>query len=110
MHKFGRSTKTNSPTVFSGATSKLPVGDSFMYIETFSNNHGNLVFVTFEPLEIIQISNITFYYNRFSILTNDSLKSMGRFRIHLLLKKNTWSTRYNILKTIDIVIFQRTGL
>ena len=33
-----------------------------------------------------------------SILTNDSLKSMGRFRIQLLLEDNTWSTRYNIAK------------
>ena len=87
MHIFGRSTKTNSATVYSGATSKVPVGDSFMYIETLSNNLGNLVFVSFERLEIIQISNITFYINRFSVLTNDSLKSMGRFRIQLLLKK-----------------------
>ena len=49
-------------------------------------------------IDIIQISNITFYYNRFSILTNDNLKSMGRFRIQLLLEDNTWSTRCNIPK------------
>ena len=41
-----------------------------------------------------QISNITFYYNRLSILTNDALKSIGRFRIQLLLENNTWSTQY----------------
>ena len=35
---------------------------------------------------------------RFSILTNDSLKSMDCFRIQLLLEDNTWSTRYNIAK------------
>ena len=70
-----------------------------MYIDTTSNNHGNNVFVSFERTDIIQISNITFYYNRFSILTNDSLKSMGRFRIQLLLEDNTWSTRYNIPKS-----------
>ena len=69
-----------------------------MYIETSSNNHGNNVFVSFERNDVIQISNITFYYNRFSILTNDSLKSMGRFRIELLLEDNTWSTSYNIHK------------
>ena len=34
----------------------------------------------------------------FSILTKNSLKSMGRFRIQLLLEDNTWSTRYNIPK------------
>ena len=69
-----------------------------MYIETSYNNHGNNVFVSFERTDIIQISNITLYYNRFSILTNDSLKSMGRFRIQILLEDNTWSTRYNIPK------------
>ena len=51
-----------------------------------------------ERAVIIQITNVTFYYNRFSILTNVSLKSMGRFRIQLLLEDNTWSTRYNIPK------------
>ena len=50
-----------------------PTGNSFMYIETSSNNHGHeRVFVSFERTDIIQISNITFYYNRFSISTNNS--------------------------------------
>ena len=95
---FIKSTKTNSPTAHSGATSLPPIGSAFMYIETSSNNHGNNVFVSWERTDIIQISNITFYYNRFSILTNDSKKSMGSFRVHLLLEDNTWSTRYNIPK------------
>ena len=96
---FIKSTKTNSPTGHSGATSLPPIGNSFMYIETNSNNHGHeRVFVSWERTDIIQISNITFYYNRFSILTNVSKKSMGRFRIQLLLEDNTWSTRYNIPK------------
>ena len=69
-----------------------------MYIETSSNNHGNNVFVSWERTDFIQNSNITFYYNRFSILTDNSKKSMGRFRIQLLLEDNTWSTRYNIPK------------
>ena len=69
-----------------------------MYIETTSNIHVNNVFVSFERTDKIQISNITFYYNRFSILNNDSLKSMGRFRIQPLLEDKTWSTRYNIPK------------
>ena len=72
-----------------------------MYIETSSNNNGNNVFVSFERTDIIQISNITFYYNRFSILTNDSLKSMGRFRIQLLLENNAWSTIYTIEKNTN---------
>ena len=95
---FIKSTKTNSPTGFSGATSLSPIGDAFMYVETSSNNHGSNVFVSWERTDIIQISNITFYYNRFSILTNDSKKSMGRFRIQLLLEDNTWSTQYTIAK------------
>ena len=98
IQNFIKSTKTNSPTGYSGATSLPPIGDSFMYIETSSNNRGNNVFISFERIDNIQISNITFYYNRFSIITNNSLKSMGRFRIQLLLEDNTWSTRYNIPK------------
>ena len=74
-----------------------PIGNSFMYIETSSSNHGNNVFVSWERTDI-QITNKTFCYNSFSILTNNSLKSMGRFRIQLLLEDNTWSTRYNIPK------------
>ena len=68
-----------------------------MYNEASSNNHGlERVFVSWERTDIIQFTNRTFYYNRFAILTNDSLKSMGRFRIQLLLENNTWSTRYNV--------------
>ena len=60
-----------------------------MYKETSSNIHGNVVSVFFERSDIIQISIITFFYNKFSTLTNDSLESMGRFRIQLLLEDNT---------------------
>ena len=71
-----------------------------MYVEISSNNHGyEKVFVSWERTDIIQISKITFCFNRLSILTNDSLKSMGRFRIQLLLHDNTWSTQYTIPKT-----------
>ena len=94
---FIKSTKTNSPTGYSGAESLPPIGKSFMYVETSSNNHGHeRVFVIWERTDIIQITNTTFYYNRFSILTDDSLKSMVRFRKELLLEDNTRSTRYNI--------------
>ena len=98
INDFIKSTKTNSSTDYSGATSLPPIGNSFMYIETSSNNHGDNVFVSWERTDIIQISNITFYYNRFSILTNDNLKIMGRFRIQLLLDDNTWTTQYTIDK------------
>ena len=95
---FIRATKTNNPTNDSRATSLPPIGNAFMYIETSSINHGNNVFVSWERTDMIQIKNITFYYNRFSILTSDSHKAMGRFRIQLLLENNTWSTLYTIAK------------
>ena len=69
---FIKSTKTNSPTGNSGATSLPPIGTALMYIETSSNNNGENVFVSWERTDIIQITNITFYYNRFSILTSGS--------------------------------------
>ena len=95
---FIKSTKTISPTGSSGATSLPPIGNAFMYIETSSNNSGsNNVFVSWERTEIIQITNITFYYNRFSSSDNN-LRGMGRFRIQLLLEDNTWSTQYTIAK------------
>ena len=96
---FIKSTKKISPTGHSGATFLPPIGNSFMYIETSSNSHGHeRVFVSWERTDIIQISNITFYYDRFSNLTKNSKKFMCRFRIELLLEDNTWSTRYNIPK------------
>ena len=96
---FINSTRTNSPTGYSGATTLPSIGNNFMYIETSSNNHGHeRVCVSFERTVIIQKSNITFYYNRFSILNKAFKKSMGRFRIQLFLEDNTWSTQYNIPK------------
>ena len=95
---FIKSTKTNSPTGSSAAESLPPIGKSFMYIQTSSNNQGKNVFVSFERTTNIQNSNITLYFNRFSILTNDSLKSMGRLSIQFVLEDNTWSTKYNIPK------------
>ena len=79
-------------TIFSNKKirSNQHIGNSFMYIETISNNHGNeRVFVSFARTDIKQTSNITFFYNRCSILTNDLLKSIGRYRIQLLLEVRT---------------------
>ena len=85
-----RTTKTKSPTANAGATTLPPIGSAFMYIETSGDNNGhNRVFVSWERTDIIQITNITLYYSRFSILTNDSMKSLGRFRIQLKLEDNT---------------------
>ena len=96
IQNFIRSTKTNSPTGNSGATNLPPIGDSFMYIETISNNQGDNVYCSFERTDIIHICKITFYYNRF--LGDGDHKAMGRFRIQLLLEDNTWSTQYTIAK------------
>ena len=97
LANFVKTTRSNSPTAQSRTTSIPPIGKAMMYIETSGDNNGSGVFVSFKRTDIIQTTNITFYYNRFSILTNNSLKSMGRFRIELLID-NTWSTRYNIDK------------
>ena len=102
INDFIKSTKTNSPSSYSGATNLPPIGSSFMYIETTSNNHGSNVLVSWERTDIIQISYIIFYYNSISILTNDNLKNMGRFRLQLLLDNNTWSTQYTIDKKNSI--------
>ena len=56
------------------------------------------MFVSFEWTEIIQITSMLFYYNRFSNLAIDSLKLMG-IRIQLLIGEETWSTRCNLSKT-----------
>ena len=109
INDFIKSTKTNSPSSYSGATSLPPIGSAFMYIETSSNNLGSNVVVSWERTGIIQFSNITFYYNRFSILTNDNLKNMGRFRIQLLLDDNEWSTQYTSIKILNIVIQKVNG-
>ena len=97
IQNFIKSTKSNSPTGDSGATSLPPFGSAFMYIETSSNNHGNIVFVSFKQTDNIQITNITFSYNRFST-SDQNLGTIERFRIQLLLEYSTWSTRYNIPK------------
>ena len=60
---FMKSTKTSSPKGDSGATSLPPIGTAFMYIEASSKNHGSRsIFVSWERTDIIQITNVTFYY------------------------------------------------
>ena len=97
ISNFIKSPKTNSPTGPSGATMLPPIGNAFMYIETSSNINGNKVFVSLVRTDIIQITNISFYYNRFSSSDNN-LRGMGRFKIQLLLDDNTWSSQYTIAK------------
>ena len=94
---FMESTKTNSSTSNSGATSLPPVGDSFMYIETSGNNNGDNVFCSFQRTDIIQISKKAYSFNRFSS-SDSNLRALGKFRSQLLLEDKTCSTRYNIPK------------
>ena len=83
INNFINSTRSQSPTEDSGASTLPPIGLAFMYIESSGINHGYNTYVKLIRTDIIQISNISFYYNRYSI--NDSnLKAMGRFRIDLL--------------------------
>ena len=98
IQNFIKSTKTNSPTSDSGSTSIPPIGDAFIYIETSGGNydyHRN--FVSWGRTDFIQITNITFYCNRFSTSDNN-LRGMCRFRIQLLLEDNAWDTQYTIAK------------
>ena len=95
INTFLKSTTSSSPTAQSGASSIPPIGWSFMYIESSGNNHGaNHVMVSWERTDIIHISNMKFYYNRFSTY-DQNLRGMGHFRIQLSLEDNTWSTIYN---------------
>ena len=99
---FVKSTKTHSPTGFSGATSLPPIGNAFMFFEASTHNYGDdKCFVSFERTDIIQISNITFYYNRHSYMTDENKKGMGRFRIQLLLDDGNWTTQYTIERDAD---------
>ena len=96
IQNFILSKKTTSPTPNSGAIVLPPIGTAFMYIETSSNNFGPNVFCSWERIDIIQISNITFYYNRFSI--QGDFRAMGRFQIQMLTKYNVWLTKFTIPK------------
>ena len=67
-----------------------------MFIEKSANSFGQNVYCSFERTDTFHISDVTFYFNRFS--GKGVCKAMGRFRIQLLLEDNTWSTRYNTPK------------
>ena len=100
---FIKSTITNSPTGQAGATVIPPIGNAFMYIETSGNNHNDVednVFVSIERTDIINISNISFYYNRFSI--SQALKrNMGKFEISILIANKVWNTIYTLEKNTN---------
>ena len=89
-----KSTKTSSPTSYSGATILPPIDNAFMFIETSSKTNTSSAYVILERTDVIQITNIPFDYNRLSILSNTSLKVMVRFGVQLLPEYNTWNTKY----------------
>ena len=96
---YSKTTKRTSVTRKSGAFSLLPIGDNFMYIQTSSTSSiDESVFCRFERTDDVQINNITFYHNRFSVSTNDSIKSLGSFKIQLLFRDKTRSTCCNLAK------------
>ena len=94
ISNFIKSTRINSPTGDSGATSLPPIGRAFMYIETSGNNNSE-AYVKLIRTDIIQITNISFYYNRFSSSDPD-LRAMGRLSISVLLDDDTWTNKYVI--------------
>ena len=97
LKKFTKSTRMKSPTSHSEAMRFPPIVISFMYIETIQNTHGSdSVFVSFERTDNVQITIMTFFYNKLSTEIDGFLKEMWRFTIRYLVADNTWSTRYNI--------------
>ena len=93
IQKFTKSTKTNTPKGHSAATNIPPIGDGFKYQGTSFDDKGNGVIVSFERTDFFQFRIISFYYYRYSVLTNNSMKSFDCFGNELLLADNTWSTR-----------------
>ena len=59
-------------------------------LKSSGSNSGEGVFCSWERTDLHNISNVTFYYNRFST-SNESLRNRGRFRIEIL-KNNNWET------------------
>ena len=97
INNFVKSTKTQSSTEDSGATSLPPIGNSFMYLESSGVNHGDNTYSILTRKDIIQITNISFYYNRFSI-SDENLRAQSRFRIQILLENGNWDNKYTIEK------------
>ena len=71
------STKTSAPTGDRGVSSFAPIGLVFWYIETNGSHYGDsTVYLSIERTDIIQISKVSFYYNRFST-SIPNRRSMG---------------------------------
>ena len=60
IQNFIRSSNRLTPSPDTGSNTLPPIGKSYLYIETSSNNHGEGVYCSFERTDIIQFSKITF--------------------------------------------------
>ena len=76
-----KKTRTKSPTGDSGASSYLlSVLLSYIQKQALVIMEIMFFFFSFGRIDIIQLTNIPFFYNRFSFLTKNKLKAVGRFR------------------------------
>ena len=91
LKNFEKINKNKLTTGHSRGTSLSSIVDSYIYIRKSSYNHGEVI-VSFQRIDIIQIIKINFFYNSYPILTIDSSKAKGRFRIQFLSDDKTWST------------------
>ena len=80
-----------------------------MYLESSRNNNGDNTYVKLIRTDIIQITNISFYYNIFSI-SDENLRAMPRFRIQILLENGNWENKYTIEKKVNFPTHQQNGL
>ena len=90
---FIKSSKSHTPTPGTGVDRLPNIGTAFMFVESSMHNYGDDISRT----DIIQLSNITFYYNRYSDNQSEH-RAIGRFQIQLLIDNNNWSTIYTIPK------------
>ena len=100
---FIKSTKSQSLTEDSGATGLPPIGNSFMYLESSGNNYGYNTYVKLIRTDFIQITNISFYHNRYSI-SDENFRAVPRFRIEILLENGNWENKFTIKKNTQYAI------
>ena len=86
-----KSLKEKKINFIESSISTTPIGDAFMFNETSSNVFGPDVYCSFEGTDIIQISNMTFFYKRYS--SGSVHKAIERFKTQLLSSDDTWSAQ-----------------
>ena len=68
IQKFIKSSKRNTATPNTGSTTLHPIGESFTFVETTGDNYSRNDFVGFQRTDVIQISKISYYCNRFQLM------------------------------------------